>query len=142
FDVKQRRGSFNVTMRFSYDPASHKAYIDKSVFQFRHCHQYILKINSILDSSLVNPASFSISTMQTNFVIESEIIVERYDLGSYATALSTVSHAFMGKDKLRFSWTALTASSPTQYELEWTYIDTAGIKPDSLKYDFTRNSSR
>jgi RHS repeat-associated protein len=142
FDVKQRRGSFNVTMRFSYDPASHKAYIDKSVFQFRHCHQYILKINSILDSSLVNPASFSVSTMQTNFVIESEVIVERYWLGPYTKRVKTLSHSLTNHNKLRIQWTAPDSSSPCQYELEWAYTDVTGIHPDSLRYDFLHNSSR
>ena len=142
WDAKGLHGTFNVTMRFSYDPASHKAYIDKAVYQFRHCHRFAIKINSILDSALVNPASFSISTMQTNFNIESEIIVERYYKNNYSLPVTSITHGFTAASRLRISWTPPDTSSPVQYELEWAYVDTAGVHPDSVKYDFTHNSSR
>lgn len=142
FDALNRRGSFNIIMRFSYDPESHKAYTDKSVFQFSNSHRFIIKVTNIKDSALVNPSSFSASSMMTNFTIESEIIVERYYLSDYSIPVSSITHSFVGKDKLRISWTPPTMSGPNQYELEWTYIDTAGIHPDSIKYNFSNNSSR
>ncbi len=137
-----QKGSFNVVMRVSYDPASHKAYMDKSVFQFMGCHKFSIKLNGITDSALLNPSSFDAASMQTNFYIESEIIIERYYLDAYSTPIESLNHSFVGKDRLMFYWTPPSSSAPNMYELEWTYIDTAGMDPDSIRYDFNSNSSR
>jgi RHS repeat-associated protein len=142
FDSRNRRGSFNIVMRMSYDPASHQAYIDKVVYQFAKSHKFILKLNSIIDSAASSPGVISVANLQTNFILESEIIVERYYLGSYTTTVNALSHNYVSKDKLKISWAPPATSAPNRYELEWAYIDTAGIKPDSLKYDFLHNSSR
>src|SRR5690606_33323091 len=115
---------------------------DKVVYQFEHSHQFIVKLTNVIDSALVNPSSFSYASMQTNFNLESEIIVHRYYLGSYAPPVDSLVHQYIQNNRVRISWIPPTSSAPNQYELEWSYIDTAGIHPDSIRYDFRHNSSK
>jgi len=141
FDVLGNMGSFNVDMQISYDPNAHKAYIDKNVFEFEGVHKYTLSILNVFDSIVNQYVNSSNPDLWENVGIKGEILVERYYLHPYHIPALAINHA-VTDNLLNLTWTVPTGSTPNTYELEWAYIDTFGIHPDSLTYDFSHNSTR
>lgn len=155
-----------VMLEISYNPSAFEKYKDVAVYRFTGYHSFQAIITSVTDITSGSPVSLATSALATNFYVESEVRVQRYDLTpqkivSKSTYLTPIN-------ELKVEWGLFDASSsttctlstagndfkPITIELEWCYIDDyqynmstnsasyAFSTPGNINYDFRKNSTR
>ncbi|MFA6152608.1 MAG: hypothetical protein WC716_14890 [Chitinophagaceae bacterium] len=157
----------------SYDPDSLQKYNDLSVFKFSGFHAIKVAITGIYPETspgVYSSSSLASAAVADNFIIESLVIEQRYDLPTkYIHPGSRISSDYRLLDVfgiLNSSSSAINICSdvvsgveeykPVSYELEWMYIDDykfnvttntrsfgySSISSSTINYDFRKNSTR
>ena len=153
--------NYSGSLVISYNPDSTATFQDISIDKYSDIYQItdfsIVNIFEISDTSIApKVVQFLQDSLQINFTIEATIVTQVYDKSKYLYPLNTVYTAHPDENYLDVVWntsgtsTSLPfATTPANFELEWTYID--NYPPDTtidelfanqLAYNFRNNSTR
>ena len=138
---------FNDTLVIAYNPDSLTAYQDFQAKSYTGFQKLVVRITGFYD--ITNPsAPVAINLADPNFTnrnfqIEYSLLVQKYEKQYYGSGTVPVIQASVNNDRLDITIKGpggIDPPVPTNYELEWAYVDNYGSGP--FKYDFKNNSTR